>query len=102
METRGPRIPSSDRAAFRNPYRNQVAIVLTEGLVRAARRCRCPHAARESCRLCSNCGTDTDVREGPILLQKSFSTTDQNFSGLLMRFLDRYLRDLILRWQTHR
>src|SRR5215467_10127772 len=25
-----------------------------------------------------------------ILLQKSFSTTDQNFSGLLMRFLERY------------
>jgi hypothetical protein len=33
------------------------------------------------------------VAIGPILLQKSVSTTDQNFSGLPMRFLDTYMRD---------
>jgi hypothetical protein len=31
----------------------------------------------------------------PILLQKSFSTADQNFSSPLMRFADKYVRDLI-------
>jgi hypothetical protein len=29
------------------------------------------------------------------LLQKSFSAADQNFSGLLTRFLSKYVRDLI-------
>jgi hypothetical protein len=31
----------------------------------------------------------------PILLQKSFSTADQNFSSPLMRFADKYVRDLV-------
>jgi hypothetical protein len=31
----------------------------------------------------------------PILLQKSFSTADQNFSRLLVRFSDKYVRDLV-------
>jgi hypothetical protein len=31
----------------------------------------------------------------PILLQKSFSTADQNFSRPLMRFSDKYVRDLV-------
>ena len=31
----------------------------------------------------------------PILLQKSFSTTDHNFSRLLVRFSDKYVRDLV-------
>jgi hypothetical protein len=40
-------------------------------------------------------GDERDVRLVPILLQKSFSTTDQNFSGPLMRFSNKYVRDLI-------
>src|SRR6516164_2268006 len=35
------------------------------------------------------------VRVVPILLQKSFSTADQNFSSPLMRFADKYVRDLV-------
>jgi hypothetical protein len=31
----------------------------------------------------------------PILLQKSFSAAHQNFSGLLTRFLSKYVGDLI-------
>jgi hypothetical protein len=31
----------------------------------------------------------------PILLQKSFSTADQNFSRPLVRFSDKYVRDLV-------
>jgi hypothetical protein len=31
----------------------------------------------------------------PILLQKSFSTADRNFSSALMRFADKYVRDLV-------
>jgi hypothetical protein len=30
-----------------------------------------------------------------IVLQKSFSTADQNFSSPLMRFADKYVRDLV-------
>jgi len=30
-----------------------------------------------------------------ILLQKSFSTADQNFSSPLVRFADKYVRDLV-------
>ena len=36
-----------------------------------------------------------DFRWWPMLLKKSFSTTDQNFSGPLMRFSDKYVRDLV-------
>jgi len=32
-------------------------------------------------------------RVGPMLLKKSFSTADQNFSRPLMRFSDKYVRD---------
>jgi hypothetical protein len=32
---------------------------------------------------------------GVIVLQKSFSTTDQKFAGLWMRFSIQYVRDLI-------
>jgi putative tryptophan/tyrosine transport system substrate-binding protein len=41
--------------------------------------------------LCCSAG----VRFWQILLQKSFSTADQNFSRPLMRFSDKYLRDLV-------
>src|SRR3984893_7079505 len=34
------------------------------------------------------------VRNWQILLQKSFSTADQNFSSPLVRFSDKYVRDL--------
>jgi hypothetical protein len=33
-------------------------------------------------------------RDVPILLQRSFSTADQNFSRPLVRFSDKYVRDL--------
>jgi hypothetical protein len=36
-----------------------------------------------------------DVRSGSIVLQKSFSTTDQKFAGMWMRFSIQYVRDLI-------
>jgi hypothetical protein len=35
------------------------------------------------------------VRFGSTLLKKSFSTADQNFSGPLMRFSDKNVKDLI-------
>ena len=31
----------------------------------------------------------------PILLQKSFSTADENFASPLMRFAHKYVRDLV-------
>ena len=37
-----------------------------------------------------------EVRFGSILLKKSFSTVDQNFSWPLMRFLNQYARDVVL------
>jgi hypothetical protein len=37
----------------------------------------------------------THVRLGSMLLKKSFSTADQNFSRPLMRFSDKYVRDLV-------
>jgi hypothetical protein len=37
----------------------------------------------------------TNVCLWQILLQKSFCTADQNFSGLQMRFWNKYMRDLI-------
>ncbi len=43
--------------------------------------------------IADNCSALAHVRFGPILLQKSLSTTDQNFSRLLMRFLNKYVRD---------
>jgi hypothetical protein len=36
-----------------------------------------------------------DVCFWQILLQKSFSIADQNFSSPLMRFADKYVRDLV-------
>jgi hypothetical protein len=37
-----------------------------------------------------------DFRDGSMLLKKSVSTADQNFSWPLMRFSDKYVRDLRL------
>ena len=35
------------------------------------------------------------VAYGSMLLKKSFSTADQNFSRPLVRFSDKYVRDLV-------
>jgi hypothetical protein len=43
----------------------------------------------------NNAEKAANVRIGSMLLKKSFSTADQNFSRPLMRFSDKYVRDLI-------